>query len=400
MTTNVNSNNNNTRITNNFQLNINIGGQQSNTAASVTKAKQTLSAPLDLVDHRRTDSGSSSKIPNSAYVPPPIVGASGAPAGKGLSTDPQQGWPKDTVKTAGGYRVVPEGNTNWSIYAPGQKHGEKAHTRVWGDPHVTEKDGTRWDFTKDSDFVLPDGTRIFADTDYDKKRGNGQSVTRRLMITNGQDRVEIDGIANRKGQQKVSNVKHDAYEWRAMHLTNPEANKSNKYGQSEGKHDEFHLTGDKNNVHWVRERDGKIDGVIKGTKRVRDGNVSIYDQKIDPTLNPTTARELRPPIGSRAWGNQIRSEVNDAQAKASRQVFGKNWGSLNALNNAYGIHADHINGHIKSDVADWLFGGLPSYFNDYRPAFGAINGMVDLLKSDSQWRRQFQFGQLELTSWT
>jgi hypothetical protein len=378
--------NNNT--TNNwFNLTIN------NTFIQDAGGAESVRRSLNLFDsvNDRLDYGSSRgnfAMPGCGCLPAPNVGQSGAPAGEGLKIGPD-GWPEGTVETAGGYRIVAEGNTNWSVYAPGQQPGEKAHTRIWGDPHVAERDGTNWDFTKDSDFVLPDGTRIFADTDYDAERGNGQSVTRRLVITNGADRVEVDGVD--QGKPTIGEVTPDAYEWRALHLTNPEANGSNKYGQAEGQHDAFHLTGDRENQHWVRERDGQFDGVVKGSKKVDASGHQIYEQEIDPTINPTTARELRPPIGSRAWGNQIRSQLNDAQAKFWGEAFGQDLGALGALQGSYGIHADHIQGQFRADAMDWMFGGLPGYFNAYSSGpFSALYDMISLLRSDSDWRTQFR----------
>src|SRR5690606_19714641 len=97
-------------------------------------------------------------VPSRPCIPSPGIAHSGASAGKVLTKDPA-GWPQGSVQTAGGYTIVPEGkDAAWSVYAPGQKPGDKPNTRIWGDPHVDEKDGTRWDFTKNSDFVLPDGT--------------------------------------------------------------------------------------------------------------------------------------------------------------------------------------------------------------------------------------------------
>ncbi|HRC88053.1 MAG TPA: DUF1521 domain-containing protein, partial [Thermoanaerobaculia bacterium] len=147
--------------------------------------------------------------PDLNTLPAPDPMFSSAPAGKGLETSPE-GWPPGAVKTAGGYVIVAEGSCNWSIYAPGQKCGDTPMTRVHGDPHVSEKDGTRWDFTKDSDFVLPDGTRIFCNTSSE----TGQSVTTGLTITNGADRVEISGV---NGHPQVGEVTRDGYEWRAAH---------------------------------------------------------------------------------------------------------------------------------------------------------------------------------------
>jgi hypothetical protein len=384
---NVNNNSNNTTINNYFQFN--FGPTYVNNAGGADAVRRSFGL-FDSIDDSLDFGGSYGDftMPYRGSLPTPRIGQSGAPAGEGLRVGSGDGWPEGTVTTAGGYRIVAEGNTNWSVYAPGQNHGDTPHTRVWGDPHVTEKDGTRWDFTKDSDFVLPDGTRIFADTDYDAARGNGQSVTRRLVITNGQDRVEVDNVD--QGRPNVGQPTPDAYEWRALHLTNPGANGSSKYGQSEGEHDSFHLTGDRENVHWVRERDGQMDGVVKGSRQVNAGGHNIYEQEIDPTINPTTARELRPPIGSRAWGNQIRSQLNDAQAKFYGQLFGQDIGALGALGNAYGIHADHINGQFRADMMDWMFGGLPGYFNNYGGPFSALYDMISLMRSDSDWRNQFR----------
>jgi hypothetical protein len=336
------------------------------------------------------------QMPRCGCLPTPNVGLSGVPAGEGLRTNPQ-GWPENTVETAGGYRIVAEGNTNWSVYAPGQNPGDKPHTRVHGDPHVAERDGTNWDFTKDSDFVLPDGTRIFADTDYDAARGNGQSVTKRLVISNGADRIEVDGID--RGRPELGQITPDAYEWRALHLTNPEANGSNRYGQAESQHDAFHLTGDRENVHWVRERDGNFDGVVKnGSRKIDAGGHQIYEQDVDPTLNPTTARELRPAPGSREWGNALRSQLNDAQATAWRQLYGQDIGALGALQGAYGIHGNHIEGEFRADMMDWMFGGLPGYFNAYQYGpFAAMYDMISLLRSDSDWRTQFRNSQYDTT---
>ncbi len=35
--------------------------------------------------------------------------------------------------------------------------GEKAHTRVWGDPHVNEKDGTTWNRKRQQMFGMING---------------------------------------------------------------------------------------------------------------------------------------------------------------------------------------------------------------------------------------------------
>ncbi len=368
----------NQNITNlfNIDIDINFGGSSPVDAMSALNRLNNLSG---LNDFFQTGAGNySADLPGAGYIPSPNLGLSGAPAGRGLQTDPK-GWPDGAVKTAGGYTIVPEGNTNWSIYAPGQKHGEKAHTRVWGDPHVTEKDGTRWDFTKDSDFVLPDGTRIAADTNYDPKKGNGYSVTTGLTITNGADRVNISDIDKRR--PKTGNISNDGYEWRAAHL-------------ARGNHDSFHLRGDKENVHWMRERNGQMDGVITGAERVDAGGHKIYDQKVDRTLNAGVSADMQPPPFSAAWGNKIRSQLNDAQADLWGQAFGP-LGQWPAVANAMGMHQDHNAAHFRTNPFDFLFGGLPSAFSNFNNPMNQLSMFVDLMQADQAWRQALLTGQTQ-----
>lgn len=230
-------------------------------------------------------------------IPKPQVQHAGAPAGKGLTKDPE-GFPAGSVRTAGGYTIVPEGKSAaWSIFAPGQKATDKAHTRIWGDPHVDEKDGTRWDFTKNSDFVLPDGTRINCQTTSE----TGQSVSKGLTIANGMDRVDITGINTNKPE--TSRVTPDGYQWRAKHLaTNPNR-------------DAFHLGGNDKDVQWFRERNNRMDGLITGAKL--DKAVNGYEQTVDNGKAYWVDPKLRAPVGSPAWGNQLRSHFADQHAKSN-----------------------------------------------------------------------------------
>ena len=67
--------------------------------------------------------------------------------------------PDGTVTTPGGYKVQTLGPCEWKITGPDGKT-----TRVHGDPHVDEGDGGKWDFKRDSTFMLGDGTRINVST--------------------------------------------------------------------------------------------------------------------------------------------------------------------------------------------------------------------------------------------
>src|SRR5262249_36342838 len=69
--------------------------------------------------------------------------------------NPLQVGADEKIHTPGGYTIEADGNTAWKITGPDGKC-----TTVSGDPHVSESDGGKWDFKRDSSFVLPDGTKI------------------------------------------------------------------------------------------------------------------------------------------------------------------------------------------------------------------------------------------------
>jgi hypothetical protein len=115
---------------------------------------------------------------------------------RGLTTD------KDgVITTPGGYKIAPSKSNDqgWTITTPDGKT-----TRVSGDPHVAESDGGRWDFKRDSAFVLGDGTCINVKTTPVK---NGMTVTQALEVVSGNDRVVVSGID--KGPGKTGPVMHD-----------------------------------------------------------------------------------------------------------------------------------------------------------------------------------------------
>jgi hypothetical protein len=106
-------------------------------------------------------------------------------------------------ETPGGYKIEAEGKSAaWKITTP-----EGKTTRIWGDPHVHESDGTKWDFKKDMSFVLPDGTKITARTT--PPRANGYTVTAGIDIMNGSERASIDGID--KNKPTTGGVKNDRW---------------------------------------------------------------------------------------------------------------------------------------------------------------------------------------------
>ncbi|WP_375766643.1 DUF1521 domain-containing protein [Archangium gephyra] len=125
----------------------------------------------------------------------PAPSDSSHPSGS-LKTDPN-----GVITTPGGYKIEATSQFEWKITGPDGKN-----TRVWGDPHVDEGDGGKWDFKRDSTFVLGDGTRINCTT---APYGNGMTVSSKLEIISGNDRVQVTDLD--KGKGKTGPVTQDGY---------------------------------------------------------------------------------------------------------------------------------------------------------------------------------------------
>lgn len=308
-------------------------------------------------------------VPGRPCIPSPGIEHSGAPAGKGLTKDPA-GWPQGSVQTAGGYTIVPEGkDAAWSVYAPGQKPGDKPNTRIWGDPHVDEKDGTRWDFTKNSDFVLPDGTRINCQTTSE----TGYSVSKGLTIANGADKVQIDGINT--GKPTTGPVTQDGYQWRAQHLA------------SNPNRDSFHLGGTGDNVKWFKESAGVMHGEITGAKM--DKKTNQYQQITNNESQYWVDPNLRPALGSNAWGNQLRSELADLLGKSGLPP------ELAALGGAY-LGVDHAASELDQNLHRLafhsLFGGTAGQFRALSDTFGAVQNLGNAMLAQADLALALGFG--------
>ncbi|OJT17493.1 hypothetical protein BO221_46155 [Archangium sp. Cb G35] len=126
---------------------------------------------------------------------PPAPSDSSHPSGS-LKTDKN-----GVITTPGGYKIEATSQFEWKITGPDGKN-----TRVWGDPHVDEGDGGKWDFKRDSTFVLGDGTRINCTT---APYGNGMTVSAKLEIISGNDRVQVTDID--KGKGKTGPVTQDGF---------------------------------------------------------------------------------------------------------------------------------------------------------------------------------------------
>lgn len=95
------------------------------------------------------------------------------------------------VKTKDGYTITCEGKDQaWIITSPSGKS-----TRIWGDPHVNESDGDKWDFTKQSSFRFGRNKITVEVTPYGD---GGATLTKTITIYNGNDRITISGIDQNK----------------------------------------------------------------------------------------------------------------------------------------------------------------------------------------------------------
>lgn len=104
------------------------------------------------------------------------------------------------VTTEDGYKVQFSGkDEEWFIIRP---DGKK--TRIWGDPHVVESDGDKWDFKDQSTFYFGNNKLTVEVTPY----GNGQTVSKSVTIYNGNSRVTISDL--NKNQPKL-----EAWSWDA-----------------------------------------------------------------------------------------------------------------------------------------------------------------------------------------
>jgi hypothetical protein len=92
------------------------------------------------------------------------------------------------IQTPGGFVIEALGkNHAFTITGP-----DGASTRIWGDPHVVEGDGGKWDFKKDIVFELGDGTRIWVRTT--PYKDTQATVTASLEVVHGGQRSLMLGV--------------------------------------------------------------------------------------------------------------------------------------------------------------------------------------------------------------
>jgi hypothetical protein len=145
------------------------------------------------------------------------------------------------------------------------------------------------------------------------------------------------------GNVTSTGIKHDGYEWRANHLA-----------KNPGR-DTFRLGGDNKTVHWFRERRGDVEGLITGAKVDKGGG---YTQVLDRSKPYWVSPEMRPALGSTAWGNQFRSEIADALGTG-----GMSPGMAESM--AGYLTADHFVNEAFGSLGLMPFGGLGGMYGGF-----------------------------------
>lgn len=139
-----------------------------------------------------------------------------------------------------------------------------------------------------------------------------------------------------------------------------------------------------------------MEGVITGA--FYDKAQRRYEQRVDDGNMSFLSPEMRPPVGSAAWGNLLRGQINDFVAKLMGKTMGDQ-ASWPAGQVARQIAGDHMQAQLQTELQQMLFGGWMGSFNDMGTPYGALEGLVGLLKSESQWQNQLRFGVQQEAGW-
>jgi hypothetical protein len=167
---------------------------------------------VSLVTNIMSNFNRSAPVKNPPFIPMPTYGNA---AGAATGTTPNQvrsaldvtrsDAGMIAVRTLDGFVVRAEGRDQaWSITGPDGKT-----TRIWGDPHVTESDGDKWDFLNRATFMFGKNKATVEVV----PAGNGQTLSARLTIYSDYERVTIDGIDKDKPSitaASTDGLQHDA----------------------------------------------------------------------------------------------------------------------------------------------------------------------------------------------
>lgn len=212
---------------------------------------------------------------------------------------------KGTITTPGGYKIEQLGQFEWKISGPDGKS-----TRIWGDPHVDESDGGKFDFKRNTTFQLPDGTEINCTT---VPWGNaGMTVTGRLDITNGSDHVAVTDID--KGKGKVGELTKDGYETQVAFQWEDTFNQGSR----------DLLTMGKNSDDWANQNK-EVVGDEGGGATFKHGADLEFEYKETPSLltmlpEPTSEKKDSSKADVSAERDQLMQKINDQVNRAIAEL--------------------------------------------------------------------------------
>ncbi|WP_426750674.1 DUF1521 domain-containing protein [Myxococcus sp. Y35] len=259
------------------------------------------------------------------------------------------------ITTPGGYVIEQLGQFEWKVTGP---DGE--HTRVWGDPHVDESDGGKFDFKRDTAFVLGDGTHINVTC---KPWGNGMTVTGQLDIVSGDSHVRVTDID--KGKGKVGKVTQDGVDEVVRF-------------HSASKTDFFNMG--KTTADWTFEG-REITGDTNGGETFKTGDVVITEGRT-PAFN-YSAKADSPYAGLKAQTWDMGTSSSASAQKPLWSELGKLNEKFESISKAFDqLKNTSANGFNPYRKADDLFGSYDKaqHRAGLNEAFKALSGMFGTLE--------------------
>ena len=177
------------------------------------------------------------------------------PSNEGIS-----GVEGNTIKFKDGSKLEVSGKTNWKYT---DKDGKT--TDVWGDPHVVEGDGGKWDFKKNLSMLIGKNIKInVTTTPTNAGDPNSATVTSQLEVMSGNDHVTVSNVDN---EPKMGEVTKDGRQsW------------NNKFSDSVvrmGGNNDWYAQNDKGEWHEITGNDG--DNFKLGDKTLPDNVRQMLD---------------------------------------------------------------------------------------------------------------------------
>lgn len=178
--------------------------KQKKAAETQSTTSKTTTTPTEASNPATPATPSTPATPATPATPttPSTPSTPSTPATPAQPIDPEEGYSDENLSvatdlagapeiyTADGYVLRFEGkDMAWTITDPLGKIN-----RIWGDPHVVESDGDTWDFKDRSTFLFGDNKVTVETVPF----GNGQTLSSKVTVYNGNSRVTVSGVDQNK----------------------------------------------------------------------------------------------------------------------------------------------------------------------------------------------------------